>query len=490
MAGNRLDAAEGAQLRRREEVEAAAGQALLAALNARENYTAAHSEAVLELALEVAAELGVGAEDATSVGQVALLHDIGKVGVPDAILQKPGRLTGPEWDVMREHPSIGAQIVSAIGSLSHLAPAVRAEHEHWDGGGYPDGLAGEAVPLPSRICFVCDAWHAMTSDRPYRRALTAAQARAEIERHAGTQFCPTTVAALLRVLDREGTPAERSDETRAGRVAAAARAPGPAARGRAAGADHRLGRRRRRAPVRRGARRGRRAGAQGPARLGDLDQPLGAGARSHAHADELRRAQPRRRGATAGGDLGADGARPRAGRARRAVRDRARPRRAARRGARVPRAHRARLGARVADPLRRRRLGRAGGLLAARRAAVHRLARALRRGAVRPGGDGDRPRRAVLAAGVARLPGPAHAAAEPPRARRAARGGGGARARRPGASSRCCSATSTGSRTSTTAPATTPATARCRPPGERWRTRRRRSRAASPAGSAATSSAC
>ena len=108
----------------------------------------------------------------TSVGQVALLHDIGKVGVPDAILRKPGGLTAPEWEVMREHPAIGAQIVSAIGSLSHLAPAVRAEHERWDGGGYPDGLAGEDVPLASRICFVCDAWHAMTSDRPYRRALS------------------------------------------------------------------------------------------------------------------------------------------------------------------------------------------------------------------------------------------------------------------------------------------------------------------------------
>ena len=150
MAADRLDAAEGAQLRRREEVEAAAGQALLAALNARENYTAAHSEAVLELALEVASELGMETDEVTSVGQVALLHDIGKVGVPDAILQKPGRLTAPEWDVMREHPSIGAQIVSAIGSLSHLAPAVRAEHERWDGAGYPDGLAGEAVPLASR----------------------------------------------------------------------------------------------------------------------------------------------------------------------------------------------------------------------------------------------------------------------------------------------------------------------------------------------------
>ena len=206
MAADRLEAAEGAQIDRRAEVEAAAGQALLAALNARENYTAAHSEAVLELALEVAAELGMDEDGATSVGQVALLHDIGKVGVPDAILQKPGRLTAPEWDVMREHPAIGAQIVGAIGSLSHLAPAVRAEHERWDGGGYPDGLAGEDVPLASRICFVCDAWHAMTSDRPYRRALTPEQARAELERHAGTQFCPTTVAALLRVLDRGGVP--------------------------------------------------------------------------------------------------------------------------------------------------------------------------------------------------------------------------------------------------------------------------------------------
>jgi len=216
MAARRLEVAEGAFVDRRAEVEAAAGQALLAALNARENYTAAHSEAVLELALEVAAELGIDADSATSVGQVALLHDIGKVGVPDAILQKQGRLTGPEWDVMREHPAIGAQIVSAIGSLSHLAPAVRAEHERWDGRGYPDGLAGDDVPLASRICFVCDAWHAMTSDRPYRRALTPDQARVELERHAGTQFCPTTVAALLRVLDRGGVPVIESANGRGG----------------------------------------------------------------------------------------------------------------------------------------------------------------------------------------------------------------------------------------------------------------------------------
>ena len=206
MAAARIEAAEGAYTDRRAEVEAAAGQALLAALNARENYTAAHSEAVLALALEVAEEMGIDDAGATSVGQVALLHDIGKVGVPDAILQKRGHLTGPEWDVMREHPAIGAQIVGAIGSLAHLAPAVRAEHERWDGSGYPDGLAGEDVPLASRICLVCDAWHAMTSDRPYRRALTPEQARVELEQHTGSQFCPTTVAALMRVLDRDGVP--------------------------------------------------------------------------------------------------------------------------------------------------------------------------------------------------------------------------------------------------------------------------------------------
>ena len=317
---------------RRAEVEAAAGQALLAALNARENYTAAHSEAVLELALDVAAELGIDSDDATSVGQVALLHDIGKVGVPDAILQKPGRLTGPEWDVMREHPAIGAQIVNAIGSLSHLAPAVRAEHERWDGSGYPDGLAGEDVPLASRICFVCDAWHAMTSDRPYRRALTPDEARAELERHTGTQFCPTTVAALLRVLDRGGVPVvESAERRRRGGDQAAAGPPRPAAGGGAAGADHGLERRRRRAPVRGGARRGRGPGVQGAARGRHLDQPLGARAGPLPHARQRRRAQPRRGGAPGDGDVAADRARPDARRARRAVRDRARARRAARR---------------------------------------------------------------------------------------------------------------------------------------------------------------
>ena len=186
----------------RADLEAAAGEALIAALNARENYTAAHSEAVVELALAVGAELELGEAALREVGQVALLHDIGKVGVPDAILQKDGALTAPEWEVMRGHPAIGARIVGAIGSLAHLAPAIRAEHERWDGTGYPDGLAGTEIPVASRICFMCDAWHAMTSDRPYRQALAPEAARAELERNVGTQFCPAATPALLRVLDR------------------------------------------------------------------------------------------------------------------------------------------------------------------------------------------------------------------------------------------------------------------------------------------------
>jgi HD-GYP domain-containing protein (c-di-GMP phosphodiesterase class II) len=145
----------------------------------------------------VAERLDVDPEQTREVGQVALLHDIGKIGVPDSILQKPGPLTESEWAVMRTHPAVGAEMVSCVVGLGHLAPAVRAEHERWDGCGYPDGLRGEDIPLSSRIVFACDAFHAMTSDRPYRRALSREAAVAELERGSGSQFCPTAVKALL-----------------------------------------------------------------------------------------------------------------------------------------------------------------------------------------------------------------------------------------------------------------------------------------------------
>jgi putative nucleotidyltransferase with HDIG domain len=180
---------------------AAAGsaQALLAGLAARDGYTEEHSKAVVDFALAIGRRLGLA--DLRNLEWAALLHDIGKIGVSDAILRKPGKLTEEEWVEMRRHAEIGERIIAATPELAHLARTVRAEHERWDGTGYPDGLMGHEIPLASRIVFVSDAYHAMTSDRPYRAALPAAEARAELERNAGTQFDPTVVAAALAVLD-------------------------------------------------------------------------------------------------------------------------------------------------------------------------------------------------------------------------------------------------------------------------------------------------
>jgi PAS domain S-box-containing protein len=182
---------------RRLQGEVTGVRALLAALDARDKYTGEHSEAVVALASDVGRRLGLLADDLTAIEQVALLHDIGKIGVPDAILQKPGPLTAAEWRVMHEHPAIGSRIVASIPSLAHLATAIRGEHERWDGKGYPDGLAGEAIPLASRVILACDAFHAMTSDRPYRSKMAVEAAAAELRAGAGTQFDPAVVAALL-----------------------------------------------------------------------------------------------------------------------------------------------------------------------------------------------------------------------------------------------------------------------------------------------------
>ncbi len=186
--------------RQRMLAETAGVTALIAAVEARDSYTGEHSRSVVDLATEVALRMGVPRESMAEIQQVALLHDIGKLAVPDSILNKPGPLTPDEWRAMREHPKIGARIVSAIPELMHLGPAIRAEHERWDGRGYPDGLAGRAVPVASRIVFVCDAYHAMTSDRPYRRALSDKEAAEEIHAGAGTQFCPETASALLGLI--------------------------------------------------------------------------------------------------------------------------------------------------------------------------------------------------------------------------------------------------------------------------------------------------
>jgi PAS domain S-box-containing protein/putative nucleotidyltransferase with HDIG domain len=182
-------------------------EALIAALCARDGYTGEHCQAVVDLVEHVAERLGLTTDEVKHARQVALLHDIGKMGVPDSILRKRGPLDAHQWRVMREHPIIGARIVESIPGLEQLAPAIRAEHERWDGNGYPDGLAGEAIPLASRIVFVCDAYHAMISNRPYRRAMSEPSARLELRRKAGSQFDTAAVNALLAILEEERPPA-------------------------------------------------------------------------------------------------------------------------------------------------------------------------------------------------------------------------------------------------------------------------------------------
>jgi putative nucleotidyltransferase with HDIG domain len=174
--------------------------ALVSALQERDRYTGDHSESVVDVAGRVAESLAVAPAEVERIRTAALLHDIGKVGVPDEILHKPGPLTDEEWEIMREHPAIGERILRAIPGMGQVAKIVRHEHERWDGGGYPDGIAGETIPLGSRIILACDAYHAMTSDRPYRRAMSHQDAVAELSRHAGTQFDPEVAQALIGYL--------------------------------------------------------------------------------------------------------------------------------------------------------------------------------------------------------------------------------------------------------------------------------------------------
>src|SRR5438874_3130494 len=166
------------------------------ALEAKDAVTSQHTEEVVRLAVAVAAELELDLEQVRNVELGAVLHDIGKVRVPEAILNKPGPLTEDEWEVMRTHPEVGEQILRPIQSLRAILPIVRHHHERWDGTGYPDRLIGRAVPLGARIVAVCDAYRAMTEDRPYRAALGVAEARKELKLGAGTQFDEECVKAL------------------------------------------------------------------------------------------------------------------------------------------------------------------------------------------------------------------------------------------------------------------------------------------------------
>ncbi|MDQ6709542.1 MAG: diguanylate cyclase [Candidatus Dormibacteraeota bacterium] len=189
--------------RQQEEGYVSTISALAAALDAKDRYTEEHSRETAAFAVSVGKRLGLSAEQRRLLEYGALLHDIGKIGIPSYILHKPGRLTTEEFTVMKEHPVIGERILASVPFLAPLGPIVRAEHERWDGAGYPDGLKGEEIPIEARIIHVCDAFHAMASDRSYRPALSGQAILTELHDGSGTQFDPRVVDALLRVIEEE-----------------------------------------------------------------------------------------------------------------------------------------------------------------------------------------------------------------------------------------------------------------------------------------------
>ena len=170
------------------------------ALEAKDSYTAAHADDVADVAVSVARRLGLEEDDLRNVRYGALLHDIGKIGVRSEVLNKPGRLTADEFEEIKQHTVIGAKMLERIPFFAPVQPIVRSAHERWDGRGYPDGLAGEDIPLGARIVCACDAFHAMTSDRPYSKARSVEEAAAEMRRCAGSQFDARVVEALLAEL--------------------------------------------------------------------------------------------------------------------------------------------------------------------------------------------------------------------------------------------------------------------------------------------------
>lgn len=173
--------------------------ALVAALDAREHETSDHSQRVVQYTLAIAARLGLSGHELEEIGRGALLHDIGKIGVPDAVLLKPGKLTPDEWTEMRRHPDIGHQMIQQIPFLSVPAEIVLSHQERWDGRGYPRGLSRQSIHIGARVFAVADTLDAMTSDRPYRQGTSFASAISEIERCSGSQFDPEVVRSFLDI---------------------------------------------------------------------------------------------------------------------------------------------------------------------------------------------------------------------------------------------------------------------------------------------------
>jgi len=168
-------------------------------LNRRDSGTGGHSLRVLRYAEAIAEELGIQGTELEALRFGALLHDIGKIAIPDSILLKPGSLNRDEWVIMKTHPRLGADLISVVKSLQPAIPIVLHHHEWYNGSGYPDGLMGEEIPLGARIFAVADAFDAMTSVRPYRSAMDVERAIRELKAWSGTQFCPVCLQAFLNL---------------------------------------------------------------------------------------------------------------------------------------------------------------------------------------------------------------------------------------------------------------------------------------------------
>lgn len=184
-------------------------KALLAALDAKDHYTAGHSVRVADFAIQIGRILGLTDDRLKLLEESALFHDIGKIGIPEQILNKPGRLNPQEFEEIKKHPTIGAQIIGAVDQMTEHSLILRHHHERYDGSGYPDGLAGDSIPLESRILAVADTFDAITSERPYHRALPDTRARAVLRECRGTQLDPQVVDAFLDAMARKTATGER-----------------------------------------------------------------------------------------------------------------------------------------------------------------------------------------------------------------------------------------------------------------------------------------
>lgn len=191
---------------RREKVERLSEQVILTfakTIDAKDKYTSGHSERVASYSREIAKRMGMSDADQQEIYQMGLLHDIGKIGVPDAIINKAGKLTDEEFQMIKKHPEIGAEILTTISELPGISVGAKYHHEKYDGTGYPDKVAGEDIPFPARIIGIADAYDAMTSKRSYRDALPQQVVREEIEKGRGTQFDPDCADIMIQMIEAD-----------------------------------------------------------------------------------------------------------------------------------------------------------------------------------------------------------------------------------------------------------------------------------------------